>query len=252
MRRGNGASVLRIVPYAALHFSAYESYREALVRAAAAAAHKPLCDFVVPPYLDLIAGSAAGATAVMVLSSSLTNSRLLHTRPVTSRWNLKRRCSAMADRAGAHRMQAGTCFACSDRRAGQQQRGKEVPAWAQVTYPLDLVRTRLAYGLEGAGGNAAAERRLSGAAASAGPGSAAAAALQQQAARQQGHHHAATIRSVLANTVRQEGLLGLYRGIGPTLCGILPYAGLKFYVYQSLKQQYRRRALSCHHLFCSH
>lgn len=51
-----------------------------------------------------------------------------------------------------------------------------------------------------------------------------------------------TIRGVLAATVRQEGALGLYRGIGPTLCGILPYAGLKFYVYQSLKQQYRRSA----------
>jgi len=49
-----------------------------------------------------------------------------------------------------------------------------------------------------------------------------------------------TIRGVIASTVRAEGILGLYRGIGPTLCGILPYAGLKFYVYQSLKQEYRR------------
>ena len=48
-----------------------------------------------------------------------------------------------------------------------------------------------------------------------------------------------TIRGILASTVRSEGILGLYRGIGPTLFGILPYAGLKFYVYQSLKQQYR-------------
>ncbi len=30
-RRGNGASVLRIVPYAALHFAAYERYRRALL-----------------------------------------------------------------------------------------------------------------------------------------------------------------------------------------------------------------------------
>ena len=51
------------------------------------------------------------------------------------------------------------------------------------------------------------------------------------------HRH--TIRGVLANTLRSEGVLGLYKGIGPTLFGILPYAGLKFYVYQSLKQQYR-------------
>ena len=36
------------------------------------------------------------------------------------------------------------------------------------------------------------------------------------------------------------GLLGLYRGVGPTLAGILPYAGLKFYVYQGLKQAYGR------------
>jgi solute carrier family 25 protein 16 len=41
-----------------------------------------------------------------------------------------------------------------------------------------------------------------------------------------------TIRSMLANTFQREGLRGLYHGIGPTLVGIVPYAGLKFYVYQ--------------------
>ena len=51
------------------------------------------------------------------------------------------------------------------------------------------------------------------------------------------HRH--TIRGVLKSTLRSEGFLGLYRGIGPSLFGILPYAGLKFYVYQSLKQHYR-------------
>lgn len=61
-------------------------------------------------------------------------------------------------------------------------------------------------------------------------------AMQQSS----GHiRHRHTIRSVLASTVRSEGIPGLYKGIGPTLFGILPYAGLKFYVYQSLKQQYR-------------
>ena len=70
MCRGNGASVLRIVPYAALHFSAYEYYRDALARAAAAAAEKPLDAYLVPPSLDLLAGSAAGATAVLVGQST--------------------------------------------------------------------------------------------------------------------------------------------------------------------------------------
>lgn len=50
---------------------------------------------------------------------------------------------------------------------------------------------------------------------------------------------ASSISGVLVGTCRSEGLRGVYRGIGPTLAGILPYAGLKFYVYQSLKQQYR-------------
>lgn len=49
----------------------------------------------------------------------------------------------------------------------------------------------------------------------------------------------ATIHGVLASTFQREGLRGVYRGIGPTLSGILPYAGLKFYTYQSLKQYYR-------------
>lgn len=49
-----------------------------------------------------------------------------------------------------------------------------------------------------------------------------------------------SISSVLAQTVKAEGPQGIYRGIAPTLAGILPYAGLKFYVYQSLKQYYRR------------
>lgn len=50
---------------------------------------------------------------------------------------------------------------------------------------------------------------------------------------------------MLATTLREEGVRGLYRGIGPTMCGILPYAGLKFYVYQTLKQRYRRCAQAC-------
>ena len=58
--------MLRIVPYAALHFGAYEHYRQVLVEAAAAMSKSSVSSYVVPPSLDLVAGSAAGATAVMV------------------------------------------------------------------------------------------------------------------------------------------------------------------------------------------
>eukprot|EP00884_Botryococcus_braunii_P013784 jgi/Botrbrau1/22406/Bobra.0091s0011.1 len=135
--KGNGASVLRIVPYAAIHFGAYEHYRVLVGDALGSPRGN------VPPVIDLMAGSAAGATAVI------------------------------------------------------------------LTYPLDLVRTRLAFHMESVRG---------------GP-------------RQ-------TIRGVMLATVRKEGLPGLYRGVGPTIAGVLPYAGLKFYVYQSMKRAYNRVAVS--------
>lgn len=56
--RGNGASVARIVPYAALHYMAYEQYRRHI-------------DYNFPnmgsgPVVDLLAGSLSGGTAVLV------------------------------------------------------------------------------------------------------------------------------------------------------------------------------------------
>ena len=100
---------------------------------------------------------------------------------------------------------------------------KRAPWAAQVTYPLDLVRTRLAYDVEGRAPPATASPATAGA------------RIARATARR-------GIVGVLAETVRAEGVLGLYRGIGPTMLGILPYAGLKFYVYQSLKAEYRRCA----------
>lgn len=86
------------------------------------------------------------------------------------------------------------------------------------------MRTRLAYDVEGRAPAVAA------------PPATAGARIARATARR-------GIVGVLAETVRAEGVLGLYRGIGPTMLGILPYAGLKFYVYQSLKAEYRRWAL---------
>ncbi|ONK78001.1 uncharacterized protein A4U43_C02F13170 [Asparagus officinalis] len=55
--KGNGASVLRIVPYAALHFMTYEQYRCCLLN------NYP--SLGTGPFIDLLAGSAAGGTAVL-------------------------------------------------------------------------------------------------------------------------------------------------------------------------------------------
>ena len=54
-----------------------------------------------------------------------------------------------------------------------------------------------------------------------------------------------TIRSMLRTTFQREGFRGLYHGIGPTLVGIVPYAGLKFYVYQARRMHVARTSGRC-------
>lgn len=170
--RGNGASVLRIVPYAAIHFTAYESYRKAIAHVGAETrGSKP-----VSPVIDLLAGSAAGATAVL------------------------------------------------------------------ITYPLDLVRTRLAFQTESGSPNKPQDAVLRETKTTSAKSSSnlKAAVTQNPKVQQllQLRSSSSSIRGIISGIFREEGTLGLYRGIGPTLAGILPYAGLKFYVYQSLKQYY--------------
>lgn len=55
--RGNGASVARIVPYAALHYMAYEQYRRWIAYSFPGIGGGPV--------LDLVAGSFSGGTAVL-------------------------------------------------------------------------------------------------------------------------------------------------------------------------------------------
>lgn len=40
--------------------------------------------------------------------------------------------------------------------------------------------------------------------------------------------------STISITVKEEGFWALYRGLGPTLAGCLPYEGLKFGIYESM------------------
>jgi len=57
--------VARIVPYAAVHFGSYEWYRQALVDRLATT-HGAGSAAPVSPVWDLLAGSAAGGTAVLL------------------------------------------------------------------------------------------------------------------------------------------------------------------------------------------
>jgi len=134
--RGNGASVARIVPYAALHYMAYEEYRRWIILA--------FPNVEQGPVLDLMAGSIAGGTAVI------------------------------------------------------------------CTYPLDLVRTKLAYQVKGAVNVGFRECKPS-----------------EQVYK--------GIMDCVKTIYRQNGLKGIYRGMAPSLYGIFPYSGLKFYFYEKMK-----------------
>ncbi|CAN6922548.1 unnamed protein product [Brassica oleracea] len=137
--RGNGASVARIVPYAALHYMAYEEYRRWIIFG--------FPDTTRGPLLDLVAGSFAGGTAVL------------------------------------------------------------------LTYPLDLVRTKLAYQVVG---SAKAQAK--------------AVTIPMEQFLYRG------ITDCFSRTYRESGFRGLYRGVAPSLYGIFPYAGLKFYFYEEMKR----------------
>ncbi|MED6219750.1 Mitochondrial carrier protein CoAc1 [Stylosanthes scabra] len=136
--KGNGAGVIRIIPYAALHFMTYERYKSWIL------SNYPMLGS--GPIVDLLAGSAAGGTSVI------------------------------------------------------------------CTYPLDLARTKLAYQVVETQGSF--KDGVKG------------------AHSQMGQNN---IKSVLTSAYREGGVRGLYRGAGPTITGILPYAGLKFYMYETLK-----------------
>ena len=47
--------------------------------------------------------------------------------------------------------------------------------------------------------------------------------------------------AVFSSIYREEGLLSLYRGLGPTLLGVIPYAGTSFFTYEALKDWAVRR-----------
>lgn len=51
----------------------------------------------------------------------------------------------------------------------------------------------------------------------------------------------ATLLSVFIKTTRENGLLALYRGLWPTLLGVVPYAGASFFTYETLKLKYTER-----------
>ncbi|XP_070688786.1 mitochondrial coenzyme A transporter SLC25A42-like [Pempheris klunzingeri] len=123
--RGNSATMVRVMPYAAIQFCSHEQYKKRL------GSHYGYQGKALPPIPRLLAGSLAGTTA------------------------------------------------------------------ATLTYPLDMVRARMAV---------TAREMYS------------------------------NIMHVFVRISQEEGVKTLYRGFTPTILGVIPYAGITFFTYETLKK----------------
>lgn len=56
-------------------------------------------------------------------------------------------------------------------------------------------------------------------------------------------HRYSNITHVFVRISREEGLKTLYRGFTPTILGVVPYAGLSFYTYETLKKVHAGRCV---------
>ncbi|XP_029939926.1 mitochondrial coenzyme A transporter SLC25A42 [Salarias fasciatus] len=123
--RGNSATMVRVMPYAAIQFCSHEQYKRLL------GSYYGFQGKALPPFPRLLAGSLAGTTAAM------------------------------------------------------------------LTYPLDMVRARMAV---------TAKEMYS------------------------------NIMHVFVRISQEEGVKTLYRGFTPTILGVIPYAGITFFTYETLKK----------------
>ena len=120
---------------------------------------------------------------------------------VERRWNVKEYQAWEVTKRLAAGAFAG-CFSCT------------------LTYPLDLVRTRLA---------AQVTPTVSGDASGGGGGS--------TTTRSQQPHYRGILRS-MRTIVSEEGVRGLYRGLAPTLAGVGPNLAINFAAYETLRNYF--------------
>jgi solute carrier family 25 protein 42 len=123
-----------------------------------------------------------------------------------------------------------------------------------MTYPLDLLRAR--YAAHGTGTTAAVAVAATATGGAASGKSAAAAAARARVASVVGQGAGAGAAAAattatrapvfnifrdVSRVVAAEGVRGLYGGISPTLLGIVPYAGISFATFETLKGRYLDR-----------
>lgn len=54
------------------------------------------------------------------------------------------------------------------------------------------------------------------------------------------------VQELLRTVVRQDGFKALYRGVTPSLLGIIPYAGIAFSINEQAKHKVKSRRVMSH------
>ncbi|XP_043375263.1 graves disease carrier protein isoform X1 [Dermochelys coriacea] len=151
--KGNGAMMIRIFPYGAIQFMAFDQYKKLIKKKLGISGHVH----------NLMAGSMAG-TALFSLSNTTYFQRM--------KVQYKRSHSANS-------LRCITAVIC--------------------TYPLDMVRARLAFQVKGE------------------------------------HKYTGIIHAFKTIYTKEGGYIGFYRGLMPTVVGMAPYAGFSFFTFSTLK-----------------
>ncbi|EPQ14276.1 Graves disease carrier protein [Myotis brandtii] len=183
--KGNGAMMIRIFPYGAIQFMAFEHYKTFITTKLGISGHVH----------RLMAGSMAGMTAVICtypldmvrvrlafqVKGEHTYTGIIHAfKTIYAKFiTTKLGISGHVHRLMAGSMAGMTAVIC--------------------TYPLDMVRVRLAFQVKGE------------------------------------HTYTGIIHAFKTIYAKEGGFLGFYRGLMPTILGMAPYAGVSFFTFGTLK-----------------
>lgn len=274
--RGNLAQVLRVYPYSGVQLMTYDRYAAAIVRlrgessfaaggsassaaaavsaagaagtAAATAApgrhYKRTADKARLTGVEkMLCGAAAGATSVVATYPlDLMRARLavqMERPPPEALAANARAAATAAEQAASAAARAAARLAAvtaggSAGIAAQEAAAAAHASAAATAEAAAAAAAAAAKAVTAAAADAAAASTAAAAAAAAGSSASASSATHAGT-------KAVTYRSMgdaFASMYREQGIRSFYRGMAPTLLGILPYAGLAFFVFESAKQLY--------------
>ncbi|KAI5154786.1 Graves Disease Carrier Protein [Manis pentadactyla] len=182
--KGNGAMMIRIFPYGAIQFMAFEHYKTLITTKLGISGHVH----------RLMAGSMAGEDILLFIldcSCKMGKQENYHHHYLSLLKPLRRQLEDLE-----HVRRRG---GINGTRESKLERQDQSMTAVICTYPLDMVRVRLAFQVKGE------------------------------------HTYTGIIHAFRTIYAKEGGFLGFYRGLMPTILGMAPYAGVSFFTFGTLK-----------------